>query len=101
MTAQEILDIAISPGRKTECIFIRHATVQVLTEAGLTSTRIGELINRDHTTVLHSRNTHHGLMATGHLLYCLTYKELQEQREELLSLALKRFYNFQNQQAEA
>jgi len=101
MTPQEILDIANGPGRKNEYIFIRHAAVQVLTEAGLSSTKIGELINRDHTTVLHSRNTHQGLMATGHPLYCRTYRELQEQKEEILTLALKRFYHFQNQQAEA
>lgn len=52
----ELLEITLDVNsRKTEQIYARLIFVKFYSDMGFTTTRIGEMINKDHATVIYSR----------------------------------------------
>lgn len=64
LAAPELVEVAARMGvraeqllaadRRTDATRRRHVAAWLLTDLGLSSTRVGALLHRDHTTVLHS-----------------------------------------------
>lgn len=50
------MDEIISPIRTPDLTEARSVVIKILTEHGLSTTEIGHLINRDHSTVIYGRN---------------------------------------------
>lgn len=60
-----LIDDLASRNRETKYVFARHTYCGLLRNlTKLSSARIGESINRDHATILHSCKVHYQLMQT-------------------------------------